>query len=116
MRRMTNYILISRTFCEATPESCENGDFSKTRFIARRIKVTFTELVDLMKEHTIPSQSPHNGNIDVSFSTDWFTSNYTTYTTREESIHFHRQNASNAAKYWKLAAKAAIKGNQLNTL
>lgn len=100
---MTNFILISRTFAEATPESSEFGDFSKTGFISEQEEVSFSELVKLMREHYQPSQSPHDDNVNVWYSTGFFTSDYTTGTDREECIHFSRDNAPNVAKYWKLA-------------
>lgn len=104
---MNNYILISKTFTEVTPESAEVGDFSKRGFIAKRVRVTFRELVDLMKCHSHPSQSPNDGNTHTWYTCSSYTSNYTKGIEREESIHFHRQNTPNAAKYWKLAAKFA---------
>lgn len=104
---MNNYILINRTFAEATPESSENGEFSNTGFISEGEQVTFRELVKLMKEHIHPSQSPHDGNIHVWFSTSSYTSDYSKGISREESIHFHHENTANAGKYWKLASKIA---------
>jgi hypothetical protein len=100
---MNNFILISQTYSEPTPESCENGDFSDTGFIDECKRVTFTELVDLMGEHMHPSQSPNDGNTNVWYSTDMYTKNYYKGIEREESIHYHRNNTVNAAKYWKLA-------------
>ena len=106
---MNNYILISRTYAETTPESCAEGDFSKKGFINRRESVSFSELVNLMKTHTNPSCSPDDHSVNTWYSTDWHTTNYATNTTREESIHFHRKNTRNAAKYWKWARLAAAK-------
>ncbi len=105
---MNNFIIISRTFSEITPESAEIGDFSDTGFIAEREEVSFTELVDLMKEHYQPSNS---GSIDNNtwFSSGFYTSDYGTGTEREECIHFNQENTINAAKYWKLAYLAAKK-------
>lgn len=100
---MNNYILISRTYTETTPESAAEGDFSKRGFISRRLKVTFSQLVDLMSEHPHPSESPNDGNTRVWYSTDYYTSNYTRGVEREESMHYHRQNTPNAAKYWRWA-------------
>lgn len=104
---MNNYIIISQTYAETTPESCEDGDFSDTGFVDECKQVTFTELVDLMKTHYQPSQSPNDGNADVSYSTGFYVQDYRTNTHREECIHFHDENTPNAAKYWKLAAKFA---------
>jgi hypothetical protein len=109
MPRMNNYILISKTFTEVTPESAENGDFSKTGFIEKRVKVTFRELVELMKDHPHGSQSPNDGNKHVWYTCSSFTSDYKKGVERDESIHFHRQNTPNAEKYWRLARKFADK-------
>lgn len=106
---MNNFILISRTYAETTPESVEIGDFSDHGFISEREEVTFTELVELMKIHMHPSSSPNNGSVNVWYSTGFSTSNFRTGTEREESLHFHHENAPNAAKYWKLARKFANK-------
>ncbi len=107
---MNNYILISRTFAECTPESAENSDFSDTGFISEVEQVTFKELVKLMKEHNQPSCSPNKFNdLHTWYSTGFNTSDYRTATEREESIHFHNDNTPNAAKYWFLAAKLAAR-------
>ncbi len=105
---MNNFILISKTFAQTTPESAEVGDFSDTGFISECEQVTFTELVDLMKAHYQPSNS---ANIDINtwFSTGFYTQDYRTGTDQEDSIHFHRDNTPNAAKYWKLAYTIANK-------
>jgi hypothetical protein len=104
---MTNYILINRTYAETTPESAEIGDFSDTGFIEQDEQVTFRQLVELMRDYPHASQSPHDGNIDVSHSTSWYTSDYRTGTNRGESIHYSHNNTPNCAKYWRLAHKAA---------
>lgn len=104
---MNNYILISRTYAEVTPESAENSDFSKTGFISEQEQVSFSELVGLMREHSQPSCSPNDGSPQTWYSSGFYTSDYSTGTEREESIHFHRDNTPNADKYWKLAAKFA---------
>lgn len=106
---MNNYILINRTFCEVTPESAEQGDFSEHGFIEEGQEVSFSELVSLMREHNDPSNSPTDGDINTWFSTYPFTSDYQTGTERTESIHFSKDNTDNAAKYWVLARKIAIK-------
>ncbi len=106
---MNNYILISRTFAEITPESCADSDFSDHGFIDEKQECTFSELVTLMREHNIPSCSPNDYGVNVWYSTDFYTTDYSTGTNREESIHFHRDNTPNAAKYWKWAAIIANK-------
>jgi len=104
---MNNYILINRTFSEITPESTEQGDFSDMGFIAQDEQVTFSDLVQIMREHNNPSCSPCKGDINTWFSTDFYTDDYATATMREESIHYSNNNTVNGAKYWRLAAKAA---------
>ena len=102
----SNIILISRTFATITPESAEQGDFDDRGFLSEREEVTFSELVDLMREHLQPSSS---GEVDNNtwFSTGFYTSDYRTATEREECIHFHNENPENVRKYWKLAHKFA---------
>jgi len=104
---MNNFILINRTFCETTPESAELGDFSNQGFIEVNQKVSFTELIDLMKECNECSQYPNDGNTNVWYSTQFYNTDYRTGTDRQESIHFSNNNTANIAKYWKLAAKVA---------
>ena len=104
---MNNFIIISRTFVEVTPDSAEVGEFSDKGFIDERIEVTFDELVDLMSEHPYPSCSPNDGNTNVWYSNEMYTSDYSDGTNRQESIHYHKDNTENIPKYWKMAARAA---------
>lgn len=104
---MQNYIIISRTFAETTPESIEDGDYSETGFISEHEEVSFRELVKLMKQHHHPSKFPNDGGTGVWYSTEFETEDYATGTERQESIHFDPENAENVAKYWKWAAKFA---------
>ena len=104
---MNNFIIISKTFCEVTPESAEESDFSDHGFIEEREEVSFTELVELMEKHYNSSTCPDNYSIHNWYSTDMEIEDYYTGTQREESIHFHTENTINAAKYWKYARIAA---------
>lgn len=104
---MNNFILINRTFCETTPESLEDSDFSNQGVIEIDQKVSFIELIKLMKDCIECSQYPNNGNSNVWYSTQFYTTDYKTGTDRQESIHFSNNNTENIAKYWKLAAKIA---------
>jgi hypothetical protein len=109
---MNNYILISRTYSEITPESVEQGDFSDNGFISEIEALSFRDLVSLMEQHNEPSCSPAKyWDEQTWFSTSFYTSDYRTGTERQESIHFHSDNTPNAAKYWNLAAKIANKVN-----
>ncbi len=104
---MQNYILISRTYTEITPESAENGDFSDNGFISENEAVTFSELIQLMKRHPHASEYPNYGSTHVWYSTGYEVEDYGTGTERQESIHYHPHNTPNVAKYWKCAAKMA---------
>jgi hypothetical protein len=116
---MNNYILITRTYCESTPESSEIGDFSDIGFIDDRQQVTFTQLVDLMINHNKPTASGNPAvkpTANMWYSTSWFTKCFRTGTDRKESIHFHHENTPNAAKYWRLARKYADSKLQVKQL
>ena len=108
---MNNFILISRTFSETTPESVEDGDFSDSGFISEREEVTFRELVEIMEKHRQPSTSGGEIDTNVWFSTGFEVIDYGSGTEQEECIHFHRDNTPNAEKYWSLAWKIA-RGNK----
>lgn len=109
---MNNFIIINRTFAEATPESSEYGDFSDSGFIEEHVEVTFSELVRLMRDHWIPSCSPNGYDTHVWYSTSWYTRNYMTGTEREECIHYSHHNTPNCEKYWKWARIIADKKNK----
>lgn len=105
---MNNYIIISKTYAQTTPESVEQGDFSETGFISEREEVTFRELVDLMREHYQPSRSPcEKLDTQTCLSSGFNTIDYQNGIEEETSIHFHRDNTPNAAKYWNLAYQIA---------
>ncbi len=104
---MNNYIIISRTFCETTTESAEDGEFSDLGFIEEYRQVSFSELVSLMKEHPHSSCYPNNGDTNTWYYSSDDLVDLQTRTYREESIHFHKDNTPNAAKYWKWAAQIA---------
>ena len=107
---MNNFIIISKTFVEFTPESAIDGDFSNKGFIEQDVKVSFTELVQLMKDHAEASCSPDDmTNTHTWYSTYFYTSDYTNGIERQESIHFGVGNTPNAAKWWFLARKFALK-------
>lgn len=108
---MNNYILISKTYQDVTPESAEYGDFSGQGFLTECEQVTFRELVDLMKEHNESSCSPDNGSTHNWYSCYPYTYDFRKGITRTEAIHFHTENTPNAAKYWKWARIAANKIN-----
>lgn len=100
-------ILIHRAFSEITPESAEHGDHSATGLIAENEHCTFRELVHYLREHPQCSCSPCRGDTCEWFSTGPYTSDYSTGTEREETIHYSRDNPPRMAKYWRKAAIAA---------
>lgn len=97
-------ILISRTYSETTPESAEHGEHSDCGFVAEREPVSFRDLVDLLREHPCPSESPTRVDARTWFTSHPWTACYQTGTEREESVHLHRDNPPRAARYWRKAA------------
>lgn len=105
---MNNYILINITYAETTPDSAEIGDFSDQGFVKENQRVTFKELVALMKIYRNACASGEPG-ITWWFSCGWFNKDSKTNTEREESIHYSRDNPPNCEKYWLKAANIAQK-------
>jgi hypothetical protein len=68
--------------------------------------VSFRELVDLMREHSTPSCSPPRGDTFEWVSSEPYQCPYSGEWT-ETSIHYSRENAPCAAKYWRAAMRAA---------
>jgi hypothetical protein len=95
-------ILISRTFEVVTPESAEYGESDDAGFICQSEPVTFRELVDLMREHPVPSSYPCDGS-----RWDWLSSysetNYRDASERTESLHYDKSNPRSKDKYWRKA-------------
>lgn len=107
---MNNYIIIFKTFAETSSEIVENGDFSEIGVLSLKQKVTFKQLVDLMREYYQPSLNPNNMSTEIKYSTGFYKPAYSPEKTyRKESISFHSENTENAAKYWKWARLAANK-------
>lgn len=98
---------INRAYSEITPESAEVGECSDAGMSAANAEYTFRELVDLLRQHPQCSCSPTRGATFEWFSTGYCTDDYTTGKEREETVHFSRDNAPHAARYWRLAVKAA---------
>lgn len=96
-------ILIDRTFDVITDESAGNGDVAESGFAIQSEPVTFSELVDLMSEHSEASNWPPDGN-----PREWYTGdsvqNVRNGSWRSESIHYSRKNPEHMAKYWRKAA------------
>lgn len=100
-------LLISRTYSEVTPESAEDGDFSKTGFVYENTEFTFRELVRELRDCQYLSESHPGDCAHVWASTGFATVNYYTGAEREENIHFSRSNHPRLLKYWRKALKAA---------
>lgn len=100
-------LLISRTYSEVTPESAEDGDFSDTGFVYKDNEFTFRELVRELRDCCHLSASHPGDRSNVWASTGFSTSDYSTGTEREESVHFSRSNHPRMIKYWRKALKAA---------
>lgn len=74
--------------------------------------VSFRELVDLMREHSMPSCSHLEGSQWEWFSTEPYQDPYSGEYT-ECSLHYSRDNPSRMLKYWRaamLAAGHSVKG------
>jgi len=99
-------IIISRTFFIVTLDSAESGESAESGFLAESESVTFRELVSLMRDHPNPSCWPASGE-----TSEWLSSypsqDYRDASETTESLHFARENPPRAAKYWRLAMKAA---------
>jgi hypothetical protein len=99
-------ILINKTYSIVTPESAENGEDSDSGFLSQGEKVTFRELVSLMKEFPMPSCSQASGE-----TWEWLTSypetDFRSGEEKTESLHFSRENSPSLGKYWKKAMQMA---------
>lgn len=99
----TPKISVSMTYSEWTPESAENGDESDSGFVFESKRLSFKELVDLMRDNSL------------SFSwtgSDWlsrepYVISYATGLMREESLHFDKSNPPHLWKWFALAEKVA---------
>lgn len=103
-------ILVDMTYELVTPESAKYGDAEDRGFEWQDRAHTFRELVRLMDEHREASDSRgiQSGDVDVlligqpSNNRDYFEKGHE----RTTSIHFSRNNAPRAAKYWGKAWRA----------
>jgi hypothetical protein len=106
MSAMQNYILVSRTYADTTPESAMEGDFSEIGFITECEVLSFRELVYLLRDHPHPSESGEPS-VHTWFTGESYVTDYRTGTDRQESVHFHRDNNAHVCRYWVLASKIA---------
>lgn len=105
-------LLISRTYEVVTPESAERGETAEAGFNAEREAVTFRELVDVLREHPVPSSWPVRevGPWDWASSHEW--QDYRTGAVETEGVHWHRDNPPRLLKYWGRAWKLAGVGRR----
>ncbi len=80
---------------------CCDGESSSTDD-----EVSFRELVDLMREHSMPSCSPAHGDTFEWLSAESYQDPYSGEWT-EHSLHYSRDNSPRMAKYWRAAMRAA---------
>jgi len=88
---------------EGDEDYCPDGE---TEQLMVDEPVTFRGLVDLMREHARPSCSPASGAPFEWLSTEP-EQDYRTGEWTERTLHFSRANPPHAARYWRLAMKAA---------
>jgi hypothetical protein len=88
---------------EGDEDYCPDGE---TEQLMVDEPVTFRGLVDLMREHAHPSCSPASGAPFEWLSTEP-EQDYRTGEWTERTLHFSRANPPHAARYWRLAMKAA---------
>lgn len=69
-------------------------------------EVGFRDLVDLMRQHSLPSCSHLRGDAREWFSMEAY-QNYYTGEYTEESLHFSHENSPRMLKYWRAAMRAA---------
>lgn len=101
--------LVSRTFSEVTPESAMEGDTSEDGFVFEAQEMDFRglvrELSDCSEASCYPCRAQDVG-LGTWFSTSWETTDYSTGTERQESVHLVNRDAR-AVRYWRLAARFA---------
>jgi hypothetical protein len=100
-------VLVSMTY-EIAPADCRDEDDLRTGFEFQGRAVTFSELVELMQDHPEPSCSPCRYADQFVWFTSYPEQDYRTGETRTTSIHFDKSNPPRKAKYWNLAARAAL--------
>jgi hypothetical protein len=99
-------IRIHRTFEVVTPESAEDGEAADSGFLSENESVTFRELVHLMNDYCVPSNSRPSGSVN-----DWLSTHpsqdYRDCSETTESLHYSRENPPRRLKYWRKAMRAA---------
>jgi hypothetical protein len=80
---------------------CPDGEASSTDD-----SVSFRELVNLLREHSMPSCSPARGEPYEWASSEPYQDPYSGEWT-ETSVHYSRANPPRMAKYWRAAMRAA---------
>lgn len=103
---MSNKIFISETFEDVHFD--EDGEpQSVGGFISEKRGVTFKELVSILKKHPHPSSSYNLDSPSTWWSSGFEVEDYGTGAESQTSVHFHRENHENIARFWRLAVKFA---------
>lgn len=101
-------ILLSKTYEMWTPDDIEAGETRDTGFVFESVPHTFKELVEILlycsrdDVSAYPATGSINEWVKVKDDTDFQTGEQ-----EIEHLHFSHNNKPRAAKYWKLAFKAA---------
>jgi hypothetical protein len=99
MKRPRPTILVSRCFSEVTPESAEHGDTSDNGFVYESQEM---EVQELARE--IRLGGFYREGCTEWLSTGYHTSDYSTGTEREETLHFCRENHPRLWKHFERIA------------
>jgi len=104
MKTLRPTIIVSRCYSECTPESAEDGDFSDSGFVYESEEL---EVQELARE--IRLGGFYREGCTEWLSTGFHTSDYSTGTEREETLHFHRDNHPRKWKHFERIARIATR-------
>jgi len=101
--------MIRIVLCEETyspPDDDESDYCPEPEGHTRNDTVSFRELVEVMKEHPLPSCSPARGEV-LEWLSAYPEDDYRTGETILRSVHYDRSNPPRSMKYWGKAMRAA---------
>lgn len=101
MIRITRIETVYPAPADDEEDYCPDGESD-----SRDETVSFRELVDLMRDHCMPSCSHLRGTEGEWFSTEPYQDPYTGEYS-EASLHYSRDNSPRMLKYWRAAMRAA---------
>lgn len=78
---------VVRTYSETTPESAEDGDHSDSGFVNEGEGMDFRDVMRELRDCSELSEYPAPVHAGAWASTDWYTTDYSTGTDRQESVH-----------------------------